>query len=430
MLKYLVQLTFDLMPAGLIIGMLLAYIKFNFPRLGSRILYAACCAGVAAAAVMAVIINTPNPLSKKLNLGYIAYIDLWTIAVFAIGLLLLILLSIPVLQRITKKAGQILTYLAASAIVVSLLFYCLPAVFAYPKNFNVGTPVYAQGSAVFTTDFLFRFIGVILGALLAVIAFIAVYKIERQMKSPWQKVFPIAMALILLLRYSGIAVKLMLARRIIHQTHFLFTMVKIGVNYSKWFLIAEMIVALAAAVCLYVTNLKVREEYSNPAQHRKIKARMRNNRRWAVVLAVCVLLAGINVTVIDAYNNKAPDEAPVEETQVVGTDVIVPLTAVEDGHLHRFGYTTDDGVLVKFIVVQKPGSSAYGVGLDACEICGDAGYFERDEQIVCRRCDVVMNKNTIGFKGGCNPIVIDYRVENGQIIVPIQTLVDHQDEFR
>ena len=43
MLKYLVQLTFDLMPAGLIIGMLLAYIKFNFPRLGSRILYAACC---------------------------------------------------------------------------------------------------------------------------------------------------------------------------------------------------------------------------------------------------------------------------------------------------------------------------------------------------------------------------------------------------
>ena len=62
-------------------------------------------------------------------------------------------------------------------------------------------------------DFLFRFIGVILGALLAVIAFIAVYKIERQMKSPWQKVFPIAMALILLLRYSGIAVKLMLARR-------------------------------------------------------------------------------------------------------------------------------------------------------------------------------------------------------------------------
>ena len=110
--------------------------------------------------------------------------------------------------------------------------------------------------------------------------------------------------------------------------------------------------------------------------------------------------------------------------------MIVPLTAVEDGHLHRFGYTTDDGVLVKFIVVQKPGSSAYGVGLDACEICGDAGYFERDEQIVCRRCDVVMNKNTIGFKGGCNPIVIDYRVENGQIIVPIQTLVDHQDEFR
>lgn len=430
MLKYLVQLTFDLMPAGLIIGMLLAYIKFNFPKLGTRILVSACGIGVLAAVFMAVIVNTSNPLSKKLNLGYIAYIDLWTIGIFAVGLLALILLSIPILQRITKKAGEILTYLAASAIVIPLLFYCLPAVFAYPKNFNVGTAIYSTGSAIFTTDFLFRFIGVILGAVLAVIAFIAVYKIERYMRSPWNKIFPIAMALILLLQYSGVAIKLLLARRFLHQTHFLFTMVKLGVNYSKWFLIAEMIVALIAAACLYVSNLKVREEYSNPAQLRKIKAKMRNNRRWAVVLAICVILATVNVTAIDAYNNKAPDEAPVEETQIVGTDVVVPLTAVEDGHLHRFGYTTDDGVLVKFIVVQKPGSSAYGVGLDACEICGDAGYFERDDQIVCRRCDVVMNKNTIGFKGGCNPIVIDYRVENGQIIVPIQTLVDHQGEFK
>ena len=222
----------------------------------------------------------------------------------------------------------------------------------------------------------------------------------------------------------------MLSRRMIHQTHTLFTIVKITNNYSEYFIFAIMICALVAAAYLFLKNIKVTEEYANPAQHRKIRARMRNQRRWSVALLICVLVAGINLTVVDAYNNKEPDEAPVEEGELVGDEVIVPLSMVEDGHLHRFGYETESGILVKFIVVKKPGSTTYGVGLDACDICGDAGYYEKNDQIVCRRCDVVMNTNTIGFKGGCNPIVIDYRVEDGNIIVPVATLVDHQDEFK
>ena len=45
---------------------------------------------------------------------------------------------------------------------------------------------------------------------------------------------------------------------------------------------------------------------------------------------------------------------------------------------------------MRFLVVKKPAGNAYGLGLDACEICGIAGYYERgDEDVVCRRCDVV-----------------------------------------
>ena len=98
--------------------------------------------------------------------------------------------------------------------------------------------------------------------------------------------------------------------------------------------------------------------------------------------------------------------------------------------LHRFGYTTPDGILVKFIVVKKPGSSTYGVGLDACDICGDAGYYEQNDQIVCRRCGVVMNTNTIGFRGGCNPIVFEYTVHDGLIDIPASELIANQDEFK
>ena len=122
--------------------------------------------------------------------------------------------------------------------------------------------------------------------------------------------------------------------------------------------------------------------------------------------------------------------SPTEECEVRGDNVYVPLEQVDDGHLHRFEYETPNGVRVRFIVIKKPNSSAYGVGLDACDICGETGYFERNGQIVCKLCDVVMNINTIGFKGGCNPKVIDYSISNGYIIVPTYTLIEHEKDFK
>lgn len=62
-------------------------------------------------------------------------------------------------------------------------------------------------------------------------------------------------------------------------------------------------------------------------------------------------------------------------------------------------------------------AGAYGVGLDACETCGDAGYYEQDGKIICKRCDVAINLATIGFKGGCNPIPFPYQVDDGAIII-------------
>ena len=122
--------------------------------------------------------------------------------------------------------------------------------------------------------------------------------------------------------------------------------------------------------------------------------------------------------------------SPIEDALVQDGAVYVPFDQVSDGHLHRFGYTSDSGTVIRFIVIKKPNSSAYGIGLDACDICGETGYYEKDGQVVCNLCDVVMNINTIGFKGGCNPIIIDYEIENGYIIVPVDGLLEHESEFK
>ncbi len=97
-----------------------------------------------------------------------------------------------------------------------------------------------------------------------------------------------------------------------------------------------------------------------------------------------------------------------------GGAVSIDINTVNDGHLHRFAYRSKKGTAVRFIVVLK-GGSAYGVGLDCCEICGPTGYIERESQVVCKLCDVVMNKSTIGMPGGCNPIPVKYGVSGGQI---------------
>ena len=87
----------------------------------------------------------------------------------------------------------------------------------------------------------------------------------------------------------------------------------------------------------------------------------------------------------------------------------------------RYAYKSQNGINMRFIIIKKSIGS-YGVGLDACEICGPSGYFMRSNEVVCKLCDVVMNKGTIGFKGGCNPIPFAYVVHDKKIKIDPRTL--------
>ena len=145
---------------------------------------------------------------------------------------------------------------------------------------------------------------------------------------------------------------------------------------------------------------------------------------------LCTAMMLVSIFVIEPYTNKPVVLSPVENSRVQDGNVYVTFEQVEDGHLHRFEYKTPNGKHVRFIIIKKPNSQSYGIGLDACDICGETGYYERDGQVVCKLCDVVMNINTIGFKGGCNPIVVPYSIENGNIVLPVTGLIEHENEFK
>ena len=198
-----------------------------------------------------------------------------------------------------------------------------------------------------------------------------------------------------------------------------------------WFLFLAVSLVVLTAAGLWAASLRQKEPYRNPAEHRKIRAKWRRTRRWASAAVICFVFVILNLTVIEKANATDVTLSPVEEVSSMDDEnIYVGFDLVEDGHLHRFAYETENGVQIRFIVIKKPNGNSYGIGLDACDVCGETGYYEKDGQVVCNLCDVVMNISTIGFKGGCNPIVIPYEVNNGQIKVPISGLLEYEREFK
>lgn len=427
MLKFFEQLTLDLMITAVITGMLYAFVKFKLNKVCKIAFLSGGGLALAASVFVAVQKNTNRELKLPFWNGF-TYVLLTILAVASVALILFSLLWLAAkrLRRITQY------FVTAAAIVVCFtsIVNGLPNVLAYPFNFDL------QGNSVFSTDFLYRFIGLLLGFLLVLVMCIAAFKTVKKASAALSVIFMDIAVFIGAFSVLGRLLQLMLQLQIIRQNRdrdlfkLVFLVLQFVNNNQALFIFGAMGCIALLAVIQFVRNLKVRGAYDNPAQKRKLRAAMRNVRRWACVVLACAVIGIVNLTAVHAINNKKPVEAPVEQCEMDNNNMYVDFSQVDDGHLHRFAYITDKGVEIRFIVIKKPNSSSYGVGLDACDICGEAGYFEREGQIVCKRCDVVMNINTIGFKGGCNPIVIDYEVKDGRIIVPIEGLVLHERKFK
>jgi uncharacterized membrane protein len=136
-----------------------------------------------------------------------------------------------------------------------------------------------------------------------------------------------------------------------------------------------------------------------------------------------------SITVVKAWSERGVELSQVETYTLQDGEIIIPLEKIEDGHLHRYNYHASETIEMRFIVIKK-NESAYGVGLDACDICGPTGYYERKDEVICRLCDVVMNKATIGFRGGCNPVPLAYTLRSGAMIIQTENLEAERARFK
>ena len=220
----------------------------------------------------------------------------------------------------------------------------------------------------------------------------------------------------------------MMARQVFGAESLISFMASFIDNQNK-IIYAIYFVSILVPVTLFLQPRPERPAWANPAQYRQLLARAIRRKRWGSGLLAMLVLTILISSVGGWYANKKEQLVPAVAVKAEDGLVQIPLEEVSDGHLHRYAFRASDGTEVRVIIVQK-GGSAFGVGLDACEICGPTGYFERDGQIVCRLCDVVMNKATIGLPGGCNPIPVEYRVANGAVQIAGDTLEAARIHFR
>ncbi len=416
MLTYLILTTRAILMEAAILGVATGYTKITAGKVQRRIVWSFAVIGVIFSIVIAVMRNTTSMIDTAILDGFI----------YAIGLLMFILFLI---FTIKKPSGHGLvgtlawTFLGVQY--VTIIAYAIPDVWAYPYH------VLQKETTVISTDFLMSMIGMILGLILAVVTFLASEKCTMRLSQTKAGILAKLELLInAAVRMSGLF-SVLFQKKIVKSNHTMFTYTVFVKNHLDWFLYAAVALVVATALGLWVASFRQKEPYSNPAQHRIIRAKWRNIRRWASTAAVCCALVVLNLTWLEKVNATDVTLSPIEDVSSQDDEnMYVDFALVEDGHLHRFAYETENGVQIRFLIIKKPNSSAYGIGLDACDVCGETGYYEKDGQVVCNLCDVVMNISTIGFKGGCNPIVIPYEINNGQIIIPISGLLEYEREFK
>jgi uncharacterized membrane protein len=421
MLRYLIQVIENLLATGILTAMLWAILGSEGGDEGEarrkRGALWASVAGASAALVIAVLRRT----TALINRGFFNTTAL-TAAIAGGVLYIVFLWKSPQKSADSPRPGRIYDY-ARRLLMAALLLYALPVIFLYPTEFVLA------GESAFSTDFLAKLAGFAAGLAVVVMAALAVYRTAALLSAAALKATVTAALAVSMCGHAVVIVQFLLARRIIPMSRWLFSLIIVAVNNNIVFLYAVMALSFLPALILLVRGLRQPVSGRNPAERRKMMAARRTARRWCAAAAVCFAVSVLAVTVVKEYSERPVELSPAEPMTIAGDEILIPITQIEDGHLHRFEYAAEDGTGVRFIVIKKS-AAAYGVGLDACDICGPTGYYERKGQVICRLCDVVMNISTIGFKGGCNPVPLAYSLRSGMMVIETADLENEKHRFK
>ena len=416
MLQYLISITDNTFVPVIILALVSAVFVQSNLYSGKKYLIIGFLLGMLAAIIYAI-------LKRNTGIAVREYYDLSVIipwCIIVIPLLICWSLRNSFQQPIIKILLAVLTAVAIGLITAQ----CLPNILLYPFGFDVGM------ESIFNNDYLFKWVGYGFALLVCGLIGWLIYLLCARLSTRLVVVIA-TFAIIIFTIQNGInLLQILIVRRFISPQQWMMDLVIFILAHVNLFTFIFMVLVLLLTVLLYTKAKTTSLVGNNPAQIRKLKASLRRDRRTSLLLMAGMAITAYTVTRARYIFEKGVELTPAEPvTPNADGLIVIPLEQVNDGNLHRYGYQTTDGTLVRFIVIKKS-ENAYGVGFDACDICGASGYYQRGNQVVCILCDVVMNIATIGFSGGCNPVPLKYEILDGNMIIRPTHLEAEKSRFK
>lgn len=148
-----------------------------------------------------------------------------------------------------------------------------------------------------------------------------------------------------------------------------------------------------------------------------------SRRRWSGLVGL-LMVALLSTAFVQ--QSRQPLRAPGEALALAGEQARIDPAPLHDGHLHFYEVPVG-GTTVRFFALEVAGDVR--ICADACEICGDKGYYERGTELICRNCTAPIVRTSLGRTGGCNPIPLPHeRQADGSITVraaDLQAVIPH-----
>jgi uncharacterized membrane protein len=195
----------------------------------------------------------------------------------------------------------------------------------------------------------------------------------------------------------------------------------IGPIVKNELLLFTLTVALAAGWLLFGSGLRAAPaaaEAEGPQARLERAARARELAIRRNLGIVGILVIGF-LSVAFVQRARVPGKAPAQALALSGDQIELDTAPLADGHMHFYQVTLPEAA-VRFFAVRV--NDQIQTCFDACEICGDIGYFEEGANAVCRNCTSPIVLGSLGKTGGCNPIPLAHTTRGGRLVVTAEAL--------
>lgn len=407
--------------ATLILGIVLSYLRKTGRERWSRLVYWALGAALAASVLFAIAVHHWE-VSEDAYEG-------WLLLVGSFFVASMVLWMWRSGKRLRQEIESRLTDLSAKptrAAALGLFSF----VFLMVGREGVETVLLLAAVSLRTTELL-NFMGTLIGLALAVGLGVAFFK--GSLKVNLRKFFSVTTLVLLV-----VAVQLGIT-----GLHELSEAGVLPANREEMRLIGPVVnneafffIVIIALVIFMMIAQRIREAGSTPAdlsglpapERRKMLAEQQKERFWKITATAVGALVLVLISTEVIYSRSVQAMTPAEPAELAEGQVRLPVAKLADHKLHRFVIDVG-GVPVRLIAILDS-SDSVRAGLDACQICGTQGYYQDGPNVICRNCGAAVYVPTIGNAGGCNPIHVEYVVENNTLVLSQQTLRDAARIFK